>query len=179
MKSLCVLALAFSIGPGFYVCAQTKSDSSGCTAKSDWITAVRKPDQGWNIDLIDNAHKIRQGRQTVGSDPAYQDVLETEYAIKNKYFAWTDVVVNPCDHSASLRTQHLRVDHAYGFSWRGKTFAYLFYGNCGALENGEWVSASCVTGIMVSDTTGTGRFDFLQFGKMGPSAIPEWVKNLR
>lgn len=166
-----------TIGSSFYGGAQTIPDSKECNDKSEWFSQVRKPDEGWNTDFIDKAHKL--GHETSmesSAEPAYKDVIRTEYVIRDKYFPWIEVIVNNCDHSVSLRTQHLRVDHIFGFSQNGKTFAYALSGNCGSLEKGVWIAAGCDTSILLLDTKGAGKFDFLHYGAASLPMIPEWVK---
>jgi hypothetical protein len=168
--------LLFAV-PSTLLFAQAAQETKPCDAKPDWILQLRKPDEGWDTSFVDRAHKpVRVGlARSGGSELA--GVVRTEYAARKKYFTWTEVVVDPCDHSARLRTRHLLIEQVYGYSRNRKTFAYGVYGNCGDLENGRWISASCDTGALLVDTTGNGKFDLLHFGVWAPSTVPDWVGN--
>ena len=102
-------------------------------------------------------------------------VLVTEYAAKQKYIRWTEVVMNPCDRSVVLRSQHLLIHQIQGFSVNKRTYAYVISGNCGQLAKGKWLSAACDTSILLMDTTGNGTFDYMHFGAPFPEKPPAWT----
>ncbi len=100
----------------------------------------------------------------------------SEYTSRRKYLAWTEVIVYPCNHSVSLRTERLLIENVYGFSVKGRVFAYDVKGNCGTLEDGVWHAAGCDTYVLIMDTTGNGKFDFLRLGVENPREVPAWVR---
>jgi hypothetical protein len=157
------------------VWSQTPQAQSSCPSKPDWYLKVEKPDTGWSIGIIDRDRKLGVAGHSMTSDPAFKEVLVTEYVLRGHYFPFTEVVVDACEHRASLRTQHLKVEHAYGYSIHGKTFAFVLSGNCGRLEKGQWIAAGCDTFITVWDTNGQGKFDQLRIGVSKPDSIPNWA----
>lgn len=82
--------------------------------------------------------------------------------------------MDSCDQSATIVPAYLRVEHAYGFSVSGRTFALVLSGNCGWFEKGRWISAMCDESIALVDTTGSGTFDLLEIGEENPD-MPTWV----
>ena len=83
-------------------------------------------------------------------------------------------MVDQCNHAATLRPFWLRIEHISAFSVKGRVFAWSVYGNCGFFE-GRWLGAGCDTGVLLTDTTGNGKFDYLQIGVWAPRQLPEWV----
>lgn len=171
--SLCVIAplVLFHIDAS----AQATQDRKPCETKSDWILQVQKPDSGWDVSIVDRSHKVGAGRPAIASNSELNDVVVSEYALRRKYFLFTEVVMYPCDHSVSLRAEHLSLTHAYGYSLHGKTFALALFGNCGRLEKQKWVGAGCDTYITLTDTKGSGRFDLLRIGRSAPESVPQWA----
>jgi hypothetical protein len=155
--------------------AQVAQQEKPCEAKSNWILKVRQPDSGWDVGSVDRTHKLGSGGPAMNSVLGFEEVVGTKYALRRKYFAFTEVVVNPCDHSVSLRTEHLLLKQAMGFSLHGKTFALALFGNCGRLEKRTWIAAGCDTYVTLTDTSGSGRFDLLLIGKATPESVPVWV----
>lgn len=176
MKQTMALVFAISI-----VCtslsglSQVTQRQTTCAAKPDWFLKVERPDTGWNLGIVNRQKKIVADSHTLSSNAAFKDVFVAEYALRGKYFAFTEVVADPCEHSVALRTQHLRVEHAYGYSIHGKTFAIVLAGNCGQLEKGQWIAAGCDTRITLVDTTGSGKFGLLKFGAFEPDSVPDWA----
>jgi hypothetical protein len=77
--------------------------------------------------------------------------------------------------SASLKVQHLRLAHVYGYSKNGNIFGHVLSGNCRSLERGVWIAAGCDTSIALTNTLGKKKFDLLEIGKSMPSSVPDWV----
>ena len=153
---------------------QPPPGQSPCISKPDWYLKVSRPGTGWNLSIVDRGKQLGARRRALSSNPAFKDVFEAEYALLGKYFAFTEVVVEPCEHSVSLRTQHIKVEHAFGYSTSGTTFAIVLSGNCGRLEKRERIAA-CETAITLTDTNGTGKFDLLRFGVSGRDSVPSWA----
>jgi len=155
--------------------AQVAQEEKPCEAKSDWILKVQRPDSGWDVGVVDRTHKLSTGGPAVNAVLGFDEVVVTKYALRRKYFAFTEVVLYPCDHSVSLRTEHLLLKQAMGFSLHGKTFALALFGNCGRLEKRTWIAAGCDTYVTLTDTSGSGRFDLLRIGRATPESVPPWV----
>jgi hypothetical protein len=83
--------------------------------------------------------------------------------------------MHSCDNSATVLPGYLRVEHAYGYSESGRTFALVLSGNCGELDKGRWIAAMCDETIALVDTTGSGKFDLLEIGEANPD-MPKWVR---
>jgi len=175
LKALVVFALAFAASSGAGLGAQAPSETKTCDAKPDWIAQVRKVDEGWDIGFVGKTRKLGSEAPMLASTPGFTGVTVTEYATRQKYFKWTDVVVYPCDHTVSLRTKRLLIKHIYAYSKNRKAFAYTIAGDCGSLEKGVWVGALCDTSALLMDTTGSGKFDFLRLGVQQPDNVPGWV----
>src|SRR5258708_1893872 len=154
---------------------QAPTEQPPCNSKPDWYLKVYKSDTGWDLGIVDRGKQLDSKGHDLSSNPAFKDVFVAEYALRGQYFAFTEVVVEPCDHSVSLRTQHINVSHAYGYSINGKTFAIVLSGNCGRLVKREWIAAGCDTSITLTDTHGLGRFDLLRFGNPAPESVPSWA----
>ena len=169
---ICLLVLAAA--PSVSLMGQAAPETKTCTAKPEWITKISKP-EGWDTSFVGNARRP-PFESPFTSGPELASIDQTEYPAREKYFAWTEVVVDSCLHSASLKTQHLLIQRVYGYALNGKTFAYGVFGNCGSLEKGVWVAAGCDTTLLLTDTTGNGRFDSLQFGVWAPKSVPDWLE---
>jgi len=154
---------------------QSPPETKPCTAKPDWYTQVQKPDTGWDVTIVDRDQKMGTSARRPSTNPALEGTRWTEYALRGKYFAFTEVVVDSCSRKVTLRTEHLLLDHAYGVSLDDRTFALVLSGNCGTLEGEVWTAAGCDTSITIIDTTGSGKFDLLKFGHWAPDSIPAWV----
>ena len=171
-----VLACAL-ISATFSVAAQTQAVAP-CNAKSDWLTKIYKPVEGWSTAFVgkplDPSHVTTHFALPLIMPP--EGVTATLYSARKKYLEWTEVTVNPCDHSATLKPAYLLIEHVIGYSFHSGTYAYVVSGNCGTLEKGVWISAACDTEVLLVDTTGNGIFDFIHFGTMSPGPPPEWTR---
>lgn len=154
---------------------QSSPESKPCSTKPDWYTQVQQPDSGWDVAVVDRGQKMGTSARGLSTNPALEGTRWTEYALRGKYFAFTEVVVDSCSRKVTLRTQHLLLEHAYGVSNDDRTFALVLSGNCGTLEGNVWTAAGCDTSIMLVDTTGSGIFDLMKIGRMAPDSIPVWV----
>lgn len=170
---VCAIALFVPFCAG--LAAQAIKEEKPCEAKPEWILKVQQPDSGWDVENIDRTRKVGPDGPVRASALGFEEVVVSTYAIRDRYFAYTEVTVYPCDHSVLLRTQHLFLEKAQGYSLHGKTFALVLSGGCGLLEKGEWIAASCDIDITLTDTTGTGRFDLLRIGRPRPESVPPWV----
>jgi hypothetical protein len=171
-----VYAIALLVPFCAQLAAQAAQDEKPCDAKPEWILKVQQPDSGWDVTNIDRTHKIGPDKPAMTSLRGFEEVVVSEYAINRKLFPFTEVIVHPCDHSVSLSTEHLFLEHAHGYSLHGKTFALVLSGGCGRLEKGEWIAAGCITYITLTDTTGSGQFDLLRIGRFEPESVPPWVR---
>jgi hypothetical protein len=155
--------------------AQLAPEEKPCDGKPNWVLRVQQLDSGWDVGNVDRTHKIGAVRPATNSTLGFEEAVVSKYALRRKYFAFTEVVVYPCEHSVSLRTEHLFLKSAVGYSLHGKTFALVLFGGCGRMEKRRWIAAGCDTSITLTDTNGSGRFDLLQIGKMAPESVPPWV----
>lgn len=151
-STLLIAAFIMLLHPAAW--SQSPQGQSACPSKPDRYLKVEKPDTGWSVGIIDRDRKLGVAGHNRIPDPAYKDVLVTEYALRGHYFPFTEVVVDACEHRTSLRTQHLKVQRAYGYSIHGKTFAFVLSGDCGKLEKGQWIAAGCDTSITVGTRMG-------------------------
>ena len=175
LKALFACVVLLVAGWNSQLAAQDEPVPKPCDAKPDWILQVSKPDAGWDTGFVDKAHKLGRDGPILTSKPDLEGVVVSEYPKRRKYFIWTEVVAYSCDHSATLRTERILIAHIYGYAKKGKTFAYAVLGNCGKLEQGAWHAAGCDVGVLLMDTTGTGRFDLLRIGRESPISTPDWV----
>jgi hypothetical protein len=176
MKARKALALvAFLIALQVAAFCQSSPESQPCRAKPDWYSQIQKPDSGWDVAIVDRGQKMGTSARGLSTNPSLKVATWTEYALLGKYFAFTEVVVDSCTHKATLRTQHLLAEHAYGVSYLDRTFALVLSGNCGILDGKVWEAAGCKTSITLIDTTGSGKFDLMMIGHWAPDSIPDWV----
>lgn len=120
--------------------------------------------------MVDFRHKLAEV-------PLYgrlEHVVRTDYALRNEFFPWSEVVVDDCQHKAVLRSLFLQVRRAWGLTLNGKRFSVTLSGELGEMHEGRQVPWGGVTEITLIDTTGTGKFDLLQYG-MVPESIPAWI----
>jgi hypothetical protein len=136
--------------------AQT-TPAAPCSGKPEWLLHVQKPDAGWDIDNIDRSAKLRSVEGPLHG-PGSPSVVRTEYRIRNPYFSYIEVVADPCNHSASLRSRQLRLEQAYGYAVGHKTFAFFLLGECGQMGKKGWMAAACDTYVTLIDTTGSGKW---------------------
>jgi hypothetical protein len=174
-RVILVFALGLLALPGARLAGQATPEAKPCDAKPDWFLQVSKPDSGWDTGFVGRAHKLGHEAPALTAKPGFEGVHEAEYAARQKYFKWIELVAYPCEHRVSLKTQRLLIGHVYAFTKNGKTFALAVQGNCGNLVKGEWHAAGCDTGILLIDTTGSGKFDSLRIGRSAPDAVPAWV----
>ena len=174
MRMLVVVALG-CVALFSKVSAAQPTTPPPCESKPEWIQYIQNLDDGWKIDFVGEPQSAPHLARLLTSQPGFVEVEVTENESKRKFFKWTDVIVDTCKHSAELKTEYLRVTHVYAYAVEGKVFAYGVYGVCGHMEKSVWIGAGCETGLMITDTTGSGKFDSLQFGRWTPSTVPDWV----
>ncbi|HEY2857707.1 MAG TPA: hypothetical protein VGJ21_04775, partial [Terracidiphilus sp.] len=141
--------------------------------KPDWVLTVHKPD-GWSTNFVGVKHLLAKGPVSL-TNANLKDVVVTGYEAREKFFEWTEVVYDSCNHSTTLTTQHLQIKNVYGFAYAGRTFAYAVSGGCGIFDKGQWIAAGCDTYALLLDTTGSGTFDTLRLGRMSPDSVPAWL----
>ena len=164
MKNCLCLSLLWMC---FALAALAQAPSSSCVLS---MVHVHKPDTGWDVSIFDFHHKTRE----VPLHGELEQVVRTDYAILGGSFLFTQVLADTCQHEATLKPLYLRVMRASGFALNGKTFALTMSGEIGDIKDGHQVPWMGVTEITLVDTTGTGKFDLLEWG-MGPDSIPAWV----
>src|SRR5258708_13291944 len=129
------LIVVLSVSLTSFLTAQNSSETTLCDAKPDWITQVRRPADGWDTKFVGVPRKFSRPTPVLTSQPGFEDVLMSEYTSRRKYLAWTEVIVYPCNHSVSLRTERLLIENVYGFSVKGRAFAYDVKANSATLED--------------------------------------------
>jgi len=175
LKASWIFAIALLVPPHSNLLAQTAEGAKPCDNKPVWVLKVDKLDAEWDVSMVDRAHKSGSDRPAGVATRGFEDVVLSKYAITGQYFPFTEVTFYPCEHKVSLRTEHLFLKEAYGYSLHGKTFALTLVGSCGRLNMKEWIAAGCDTSITLIDTKGSGEFDLLRIGKFVPEFIPQWV----
>jgi hypothetical protein len=174
VKAILAVALFFVV-PSIRIAAQTAPETKPCASSPIWLSPVRKPEEGWTIGFVDKARMLYPETPMASLYPALKGVFQSEYAVKERHFTYVEAYVDPCDHSAYLRTRYLHVEHVYAFVKNGKIFAYGMYGGCESWFKGELMPDACVMSILLTDTTGSGKFDSLRAGRDNPDTIPAWV----
>ena len=147
---------------------QLPSQSTPCESARDIdrIAKIRNP-SGWDVSMVNLSRPTR-------SVPRYDGAVESEVELRSRYFRYTGVVMHSCDQIATIVPKYLRVEHAYGISSSGRTFAVVLRGNCGELVKGRWIAALCDASIALVATSGSGKFDLLEIGEGIPD-MPQWV----
>jgi hypothetical protein len=144
----------------------SQSKPCGLPQDRDRIARLWNP-SGWDVSLVN----LSQRRN---SEARFDGAIESELALRTRYFRYTKVVTQACDQSATIMTGYIRVEHAYGISASGKTFALVLLGNCGSFNKGRWVPAMCDESVALVDSTGSGKFDLLEIGETKPE-MPKWA----
>ena len=131
---------------------------------------VHKPGSGWDVSIFDRDHKSRE----VTLHGKFEHVVRTDYATLGDSFLFTQVLADTCQREATLKTLSLHVMRVWGFAVNGKTFALTMSGDVGEIQDGQRVPWMAATEITLVDTTGSGKFDLLEWC-MGPDSIPTWA----
>jgi hypothetical protein len=174
-----VFAIVLLVPFHFQLAAQAVQEAAACDDKPQVIVKLEKPNADWDVSMVDRTHKVMADQSAATYGASLVDVVRSKYALRGKYFSFTQVVLYPCQHSVSLRSEQLAVSEAYGYSLHGQTFALSLtgYWDCGnRLEEKKWVSAGCSTAMTLTDTSGSGTFDMLRIGKESPEFVPQWVE---
>jgi len=162
------------ISISFVFANHTHAQTTLCESKRDRdpIARITNP-SGWDVSLVSLPPRTRVRSRS--SEPRFDGAIESELTLRSRYFRFTKVVLHSCDHSATVLPGYLRVEHAYGISESGRTFALVLSGNCGELVKGRWIAAMCDETIALVDTTGSGEFDLLEIGEAQPD-MPKWAR---
>lgn len=155
----------------FLVCALAAPAQVSSSQCVKWkATHVRKSGTGWDVSLVD-FHRRSGERPLHGR---LEHVVRTDYSTVADLFLYTEALVDPCQHEVGLRTLFLQVTRAWGLALNGKTFAVTLSREIGEMQEGRRVPWGGITEITLIDTTGTGKFDLLEYG-MVPDSIPAWT----
>jgi hypothetical protein len=154
---------------------QTVSASHECDPKPVKAIRIVKPGDGWALDFIDSSKVLSTSAAPSVYGPG-QNIIQTKLGTKEDRIVLSEIVINPCDYTATLKSRFLRVMQVSAFSKAGKTFAYVVMGaEMAGPEPGatEFGSAIFVTFL---DVHGNGRFEVMRTNGAPLPELPDWIK---
>jgi hypothetical protein len=171
----CLAVVLASLGtPLLY--GQVAENSAGCAEKAEWLRQINIQGDEWSTVFADKSHVLGREAPILTSEFGYSDVLEVQYAVRDKRFEFPEVIVDHCSHSVSIKKSYLDVHEVYAYKKHERIFAYKLTGETVVLSKGEWMPCMCTISMTIYDSTGNGKFDFLRIGMGGPPMIPGWAK---